>query len=120
MNFEDLKKDLETKATTDLKAMEKKMYNLEREVELRRKDCNQLREKNAELLNEIKHAPPATIIPEDDKVAEIIRFLSRRCMAITKGTLCGFCSVQDYCRVESVQKLRILLDKLGMPGAHNL
>ena len=120
MNLEDLKKELSSQATEDMKAMEKRMFNMEREVETRKKECFDLRDKNSELLKKINHTPPITIIPTNEKIAEVIKSLSNRCMALSHGTLCGFCTIQEYCRVDTIQALRILLDRIGMPGADNL
>ena len=120
MNLEDLKKELSSQATEDMKVMEKRMFNMEREVELRKKECINLREKNAELLKEVNHTPPITVIPTNEKIADVIKSLSNRCMALSHGTMCSFCTIQEYCRVESIQALRILLDRIGMPGADNL
>jgi hypothetical protein len=120
MKLEDLKMELDSQARNDLKIMEKELFNLKAELEIRRKECLSLRDKNEELTRQTRHLPPITIIPTEEKVADVIFKLSNRCYGQTKGLLCCFCDIQDFCRVTDVQRLRILLDRVGMPGPENL
>lgn len=120
MKLEELRAELETQATEDMKVMEKKMFNMEREVEIRKKECLDLRARNDVLNKHINHIPPTTVVPTDEKIAEVIAALSHRCYALSQGTMCGMCMIQEFCQVKAVKSLRILLDRIGMPGKENL
>lgn len=108
MNLDELRKELDTKARQEVTQLRQHLEKTEERLKMKTDECNALFRQ----VRDLHCAPKEAVVVTDEKTAEVIAALSRRCYALSRGTMCFACTIQEYCRVEAIQSLRILESRI--------
>ena len=104
MKLEDLRAELDTDARKEVTDLRRHLEKTEERLKMKTDECNGL----SRQIRDLHCASREPAIVTDEKTAEVIFALSNRCMALSHGTMCCFCTIKEYCQSPVIVKIRAL------------